>query len=198
MKSPSKEVSLLNQIILFKTHINNNFMFASLFQFQQVYNQFYSAILPEVTHFLTWVCRSHDLPLALTWAPCARQGKGGSRHSDENFSECVSTIDSACFVLDENSNHFLEACSEHHLLQGEGIVGKAFKATKLFFVPEVTTFSKTNYPLAHHANISGLHAALAVPLKTNSMLRLSLFWSFSSLNLALTPRRNKRCSSHCL
>ncbi|KAJ4880808.1 Protein NLP2 [Raphanus sativus] len=134
-------------------------------EFQQVYNQFYSAILPEVTDFLTWVCRSHDLPLALTWARCARQGKGGSRHSDENFSECVSTIDSACFVLDENSHHFLVACSEHHLLQGEGIVGKAFKATKLFFVPEVTTFSKTNYPLAHHANISGLHAALAVPLK---------------------------------
>ncbi|KAJ0247219.1 RWP-RK domain-containing protein [Hirschfeldia incana] len=134
-------------------------------EFQQVYNQFYSAILPEVTEFLTWVCRSYDLPLALTWAPCARQGNDGSRHSDENISQCVSTIDSACFVLDENSHHFLEACSEHHLLQGEGIVGKAFKATKLFFVPEVTTFSKTNYPLAHHANISGLHAALAVPLK---------------------------------
>ncbi|KAL0699108.1 hypothetical protein Bca4012_055230 [Brassica carinata] len=132
---------------------------------EQVYNQFYSAILPEVTGFLTWVCRLYDLPLALTWAPCARQGKDGSRHSDENFSVCVSTIDSACFVLDENSHHFLEACSEHHLLQGEGIVGKAFKATKLFFVPEVTSFSKTNYPLAHHANISGLHAALAVPLK---------------------------------
>ncbi|CAH8384095.1 unnamed protein product [Eruca vesicaria subsp. sativa] len=134
-------------------------------EFQQVYNQFYSAILPEVTDFLTWICRSYDLPLALTWAPCVRQGKDGPRHSDENFSECVSTIDSACFVLDEQSHHFLEACSEHHLLQGEGIVGKAFKATKLFFVPEVTTFSKTNYPLAHHANISGLHAALAVPLK---------------------------------
>ncbi|CAF1711335.1 unnamed protein product [Brassica oleracea var. botrytis] len=135
-------------------------------EFQKVYNQFYSAILPEVTDFLRWVCRSYDLPLALTWALCARQGKDGSRHSDENISQCVSTINSACFVLDEQSHHFLEACSEHHLLQGEGIVGKAFKATKLFFVPEVTTFSKTNYPLAHHANISGLHAAfLAVPLK---------------------------------
>lgn len=112
------------------------------------------------------MCRLYDLPLALTWAPCARQGKGGSRHSDENFSECVSTVDPACFVLDEQSHNFLEACSEHHLLQGEGIVGKAFKASKLFFVPEVTTFSKTNYPLAHHAKISGLHAALAVPLKS--------------------------------
>ncbi|ESQ53579.1 hypothetical protein EUTSA_v10024319mg [Eutrema salsugineum] len=135
-------------------------------EFLQVYNHFYHAALPEVSDFLTSVCRSYELPLALTWAPCARQGKGGSRHSDENFSECVSTVDSACFVLDELSHHFLEACSEHHLLQGEGIVGKAFKAIKLFFVPEVTTFSKTNYPLAHHAKISGLHAALAVPLKS--------------------------------
>ncbi|KAF8105285.1 hypothetical protein N665_0160s0020 [Sinapis alba] len=134
----------------------------------EVYNDFYYAALPEISDFLASVCRSYDLPLALSWAPCARQGKGGSRHSDENFSQCVSTIDSACFVLDEESKYFLEACSEHHLLQGEGIVGKAFKATKLCFVPEVITFSKTNYPLAHHAKISGLHAALAVPLKSKS------------------------------
>ncbi|KAL0726051.1 hypothetical protein Bca4012_022144 [Brassica carinata] len=134
-------------------------------EFLQGYKQFYCAVIPEVSVFLTSVCRSYDLPLALTWAPCARQGRGGTRHSDENFSECVSTVDSACFVLDQQSHNFQEACSEHHLLQGEGIVGKAFKATKLFFVPEVTTFSKTNYPLAHHAKISGLHAALAVPLK---------------------------------
>ncbi|CAH2051484.1 unnamed protein product [Thlaspi arvense] len=132
----------------------------------EVYNDFYYAALPEISDFLASVCRSYNLPLALSWAPCARQGKSGSRHSDENFSQCVSTVDPACFVLDEQSHNFLEACSEHHLLQGEGIVGKAFKATKLFFVPEVTTFSKTNYPLAHHAKISGLHAALAVPLKS--------------------------------
>ncbi|KAJ4889144.1 Protein NLP1 [Raphanus sativus] len=132
----------------------------------EVYDDLYYAALPEISDFLESVCRTYDLPLALSWAPCARQGKGGSRHSDENFSQCVSTIDSACFVLDEESKYFLEACFEHHLLQGEGIVGKAFKATKLCFVPEVTTFSKTNYPLAHHAKISGLHAALAVPLKS--------------------------------
>ncbi|EFH62359.1 predicted protein [Arabidopsis lyrata subsp. lyrata] len=139
-------------------------------EFLQVYSDFYCAALPEIKDFLATVCRSYDLPLALSWAPCARQGKVGSRHSDENFSQCVSTIDSACSVPDEQSKIFWEACSEHHLLQGEGIVGKAFKATKLFFVPEVTTFSKTNYPLAHHAKISGLHAALAVPLKSKSGL----------------------------
>ncbi|CAF2088590.1 unnamed protein product [Brassica rapa] len=137
-------------------------------EFLQVYNDFYYAALPEISDFLASVCRSYDLPLALSWAPCDRQGKGGSRHSDENFSQCVSTIDSACFVLDEQSKCFLEACSEYHLLQGEGMVGKAFKETKLFFVPEVTIFSKTNYALSHHAKVSGLHAALAVPLKGKS------------------------------
>ncbi|CAH8359177.1 unnamed protein product [Eruca vesicaria subsp. sativa] len=137
-------------------------------EFLQVYSDFYCAALPEISDFLASVCRSYDLPLALSWAPCNRQGKGGSRHSDENFSQCVSTIDSACFVLDEESKCFLEACSEYHLLQGEGMVGKAFEETKLFFVPEVTIFSKTNYALAHHAKISGLHAALAVPLKGKS------------------------------
>ncbi|EOA29831.1 hypothetical protein CARUB_v10012927mg [Capsella rubella] len=139
-------------------------------EFLQVYSDFYCAALPEIKDFLATVCRLYDLPLALSWAPCAPQGKHGSRHSDDNFSQCVSTTDSACSVLDEQSKSFWEACSEHHLLQGEGIVGKAFKATKLFFVPEVTTFSKTNYPLAHHAKISGLHAALAVPLKSKSGL----------------------------
>ncbi|KAJ4897060.1 Protein NLP1 [Raphanus sativus] len=134
----------------------------------EVYSDFYNAALPEISDFLATVCRSYDLPLALSWAPCDRQGKGGSRHSDENFSQCVSTIDSACFVLDEESKCFLEACSEYHLLQGEGMVGKAFEETKLFFVPEVTIFSKTNYALAHHAKVSGLHAALAVPLKGKS------------------------------
>ncbi|KAL0885332.1 hypothetical protein Bca101_009314 [Brassica carinata] len=134
----------------------------------EVYSDFYCAALPEISDFLATVCTSYDLPLALSWAPCDRQGKGGSRHSDENFSQCVSTIDSACFVLDEQSKCFLEACSEYHLLHGEGMVGKAFKETKLFFVPEVTIFSKTNYALAHHAKVSGLHAALAVPLKGKS------------------------------
>ncbi|CAN8270856.1 unnamed protein product [Cochlearia groenlandica] len=134
-------------------------------EFLQVYSDFYIAALPEISNFLASTCKSYNLPLALTWAPCARHGKHGSRHSDENFARCVSTIDSACFVHDEDISSFLEACSEHHLLTGEGIVGKAFEATKLFFVPEVTTFSKTNYPLLHHAKISGLHAALAVPLK---------------------------------
>ncbi|VVA99376.1 unnamed protein product [Arabis nemorensis] len=135
-------------------------------EFLQVDSDFYYAALPEISDFLASVCRSYELPLALSWTPCAMRGKSGSRHSDENFFECVSTIDSACFVLDEESKNFLDACSEHHLLRGEGIVGKAFKSTKLFFVPEVTAFSKTNYPLAHHAKISGLHAALAVPLKS--------------------------------
>ena len=151
-----------------------------------MYNQFYHAALPEVSNFLASVCRSYDLPLALTWAPCARQeGRGGSRHSDENFSECVSTVDSACFVLDQQSYHFQVACSEHHLLQGEGIVGKAFRRTKLFFVPEVTTFSKTNYSLAHHAKISGLHAALAVPLKNkfNGSVEFVLEFFFPKLCL---------------
>ncbi|EFH43339.1 RWP-RK domain-containing protein [Arabidopsis lyrata subsp. lyrata] len=166
LNPPSREVcqnGLINQTLTSSIHRNNDIVFLNV-------------IIPFCFSF----CRLYDLPLALTWAPCARQGKVGSRHSDENFSECVSTVDDACIVPDHQSRHFLEACSEHHLLQGEGIVGKAFKATKLFFVPEVTTFSKTNYPLAHHAKISGLHAALAVPLKNkfNSSVEFVLEFFF--------------------
>ncbi|KAE8716927.1 Protein NLP1 [Hibiscus syriacus] len=108
----------------------------------------------------------YKLPLALTWAPCLNQGKSGCRHSDENFYRCVSTLDSACFVADEGLSGFLEACSEHHLFRGQGIVGRAFTTNKQCFATDITAFSKTNYPLSHHARMFGLRAAVAVPLQS--------------------------------
>lgn len=132
----------------------------------EVYNELYQAALPEIAEVLESVCKPHRLPLALTWAPCLQQSKPGCRHSDENYSQCVSTLDSACIVADEDTRGFLEACSEHHLLLGQGIVGRAFKTSKQCFATNITYFSKTNYPLAHHARMLKLHAALAIPLRS--------------------------------
>lgn len=115
---------------------------------------------------LTSVCKTHRLPLALTWAPCVQQGKGGCRHSDENYARCVSTVDSACLVIDLDIMGFHEACSEHHLFRGQGIVGTAFSTNKPCFATDITAFSKTEYPLSHHARMFGLHAAVAIPLRS--------------------------------
>lgn len=129
-------------------------------------NNFDEGALPEIAAILRSICKEHRLPLALTWAPCIWQGKGGRRHSDDNVERCVSTVDFACFVADTKLSDFHEACSEHHLLRGQGIVGRAFATHKQCFATNITEFSKTNYPLSHHARMFGLHAAVAIPLRS--------------------------------
>ncbi|TYI44012.1 hypothetical protein ES332_A01G207700v1 [Gossypium tomentosum] len=129
-------------------------------------NELYQAALPEIAEVLRSVCKTYKLPLALTWAPCLNQGKSGCRHSYENFYHCVSTVDAACFVADEEFSEFLEACSEHHMFRGQGVVGRAFTTNKQCFATDITAFSKTNYPLSHHARMFGLRGAVAIPLQS--------------------------------
>ncbi|GMI70560.1 NIN-like protein 2 [Hibiscus trionum] len=129
-------------------------------------NELYQAALPEIAEVLRSVCKTYNLPLGLTWAPCLSQGKNGCRHSDENFYHCVSTVDTACFVADKDFSDFLEACSEHHLFRGQGVVGRAFTTNKQCFATDITVFSKTNYPLSHHARMFGLRGAVAIPLRS--------------------------------
>lgn len=127
-------------------------------------NQSHQAALPQILEVLTSVCRQYRLPLALTWASCLQQGKEGPRHSNENYEFCVSTVDSACFVADQHYLGFQEACSEHHLLRGQGIVGRAFTINQPCFAADITAFSRKEYPLAHHARMLGLCCATAIPL----------------------------------
>ncbi|CBI40717.3 unnamed protein product, partial [Vitis vinifera] len=129
-------------------------------------NKFYQAALPEILEVLTSACGTHGLPLAQTWVPCIQQGKWGSRHTDGNYIHCVSTVDSACCVADPRTQGFHEACSEHHLLKGQGIAGRAFTTNEPCFSADITSFSKTQYPLSHHARMFGLCAAVAIRLRS--------------------------------
>ncbi|KAL3539145.1 hypothetical protein ACH5RR_002511 [Cinchona calisaya] len=126
----------------------------------------YRVALAEIQSLLRSVCDMHKLPLAQTWAPCCKQGKGGCRHSDENYAHCVSTIDSACYVRDPQVMDFHVACSEHHLLKGEGVPGGAFTTNQPCFATDITAFSKTEYPLSHHAKLFGLRASVAIRLRS--------------------------------
>ncbi|KAK3038833.1 hypothetical protein RJ639_028555 [Escallonia herrerae] len=126
----------------------------------------YEATFPEVLELLRSACEAHRLPLAQTWVPCIQQGKGGSRHSDENLVLCVSTVDSACYVAEPLIKGFHEACSEHHLLKGQGVAGGAFMTNQPCFSPDVTSYSKSEYPLSHHARMFGLRAAVAIRLRS--------------------------------
>ncbi|KAG9150556.1 hypothetical protein Leryth_024827, partial [Lithospermum erythrorhizon] len=120
----------------------------------------FQAALPEILEVLKTACVTHKLPLAQTWVPCVQQGKGGSRHSDENLDRCVSTVDSACYIADSSIRGFHEACSEHHLLKGQGVAGNAFNTNEPCFSHDVTSYSKTEYPLSHHAMMFGVRAAV--------------------------------------
>ncbi|KAK1553789.1 hypothetical protein Q3G72_003638 [Acer saccharum] len=129
-------------------------------------NKSYQAALPEIQEVLRCACETHRLPLAQTWISCAEQGKGGCRHSDENFIHCVSTVDQACYVADPEMWSFHEACSEHHLLKGQGVAGKAFLTNEACFSPDITSYIKTEYPLSHHAKMLGLCGAVAIRLRS--------------------------------
>ncbi|XP_059314493.1 protein NLP2 [Lycium ferocissimum] len=131
-------------------------------------NESYLAALAEIQYILTCVCDTHKLPLAQTWAPCIQQGKGGCLQSDENenFASCVSTVDSACYVPDPQVVPFHAACSEHHLLKGEGVAGGAFNTNQPCFATDITAFSKAEYPLSHDARMFGLCSAVAIRLRS--------------------------------
>ncbi|KAL5201718.1 hypothetical protein ABZP36_036072 [Zizania latifolia] len=125
----------------------------------------YKDALPEILEVLRAACITHKLPLAQTWVTCAQQGKRGSRHSDENYRYCVSTIDAACYVNEPQMQSFHEACSEHHLLAGQGVAGKAFTTNQPCFLPDIGSSTKLEYPLSHHAKIFSLKGAVAIRLR---------------------------------
>ncbi|CAA0823210.1 Protein NLP2 [Striga hermonthica] len=129
-------------------------------------NEPYQDSLREIQNVLKYICDTHKLPLAQTWVPCSQQHEGICRKSNETSACCISTIDSACYIADENVMGFHEACSGYHLLKGEGIVGKAFASNRMFFAEDIRTYSKTEYPLAHHARIFNLCASGAIRLRS--------------------------------
>lgn len=134
--------------------------------FNQVHSDSYQVVLPEIIEVVRAVCETHRLPLAQTWVPCIQHGKKGSRHTEKTYADCVSTEDAACCISDPRVRGFHDACSEHHLFRGQGVVGKAFTTNQPCFSKDITAFSKTEYPLSHYARMFGLQAAVAIRLQS--------------------------------
>ncbi|MED6119229.1 hypothetical protein PIB30_009878 [Stylosanthes scabra] len=126
----------------------------------------YETALPEIQEVLRSACEIHKLPLAQTWIPCIQQGKEGCRHSEDNYLHCISPVEHACYVGHPSIQSFHEACSEHHLLKGQGVAGGAFMTNQPCFATDITLLSKTDYPLSHHARMFGLRAAVAIRLRS--------------------------------
>nr|XP_027190437.1 protein NLP4 isoform X2 [Cicer arietinum] len=126
----------------------------------------YETALPEIQEVLRSACEMHKLPLAQTWIPCIQQGKDGCRHSDDNYVHCISPVEYACYIGDSSVRFFHEACMEHHLLKGQGVAGGAFMTNQPCFSADITSLSKIDYPLSHHARLFGLRAAVAIRLRS--------------------------------
>ncbi|KAM0919762.1 hypothetical protein ACQ4PT_007931 [Festuca glaucescens] len=73
---------------------------------------------------------------------------------------------------------FHQACSEHHLFRGEGVVGKALGTNDPCFSPDITTCSKVEYPLSHSAKFFSLRAAVAIRLRSVKTGNMDLILEF--------------------
>ncbi|KAK9059142.1 hypothetical protein SSX86_021761 [Deinandra increscens subsp. villosa] len=133
------------------------------------------AALAEITDVLRAVCHAHRLPVALTWIPCNYNEqvgdeiikvrvRGHNGNSTEKSILCIQT--DACYVNDREMQGFVQACSEHHLEESQGIAGKALQSNHPFFFPDVKEYHVNQYPLVQHARKYGLNAAVAIRLRS--------------------------------
>ncbi|CAL5069412.1 unnamed protein product [Urochloa decumbens] len=139
---------------------------------QKVYSENQKSAFTEILDVLRAICHAHMLPLALTWVPtsnsidngyCAGKNVG----VDSQSGKAVLRIhESACYINDAKMQGFLHASAERHLEKGQGIAGRALKSNLPFFSPDVREYSIEDYPLAHHARKFGLHAAVAIRLRS--------------------------------
>ncbi|KAL8263668.1 hypothetical protein R6Q59_021798 [Mikania micrantha] len=132
-------------------------------------------VLAEISDVLRAVCHAHRMPLALTWIPCSYNEQAGdeikkvrvggrNNNSAEKQILCIQT--DACYVNDREMQGFVQACSEHHLEESQGIAGKALQSNHPFFFPDVKEYHINHYPLVQHARRYGLNAAVAIRLRS--------------------------------
>ncbi|KAJ0594675.1 putative transcription factor Nin-like family [Helianthus annuus] len=142
---------------------------------KQCLSQNQMTALAEITDVLRAVCHAHRLPVALTWIPCSYNEQGGDEiikvqvggrncNSTEKSILCIQA--DACYVNDREMQGFVQACSEHHLEESQGIAGKALQSNHPFFFPDVKEYHINEYPLVQHARKYGLNAAVAIRLRS--------------------------------
>nr|XP_016452942.1 PREDICTED: uncharacterized protein LOC107777439 [Nicotiana tabacum] len=113
--------------------------------------------LKEIEEQLSFICRTHQLPLAQTWLPILdRSNVERFTTTEEQFCICTSA-----------GYEFRAACDMFHLGKSQGVVGKAFLTRSSCFCSDITQLSMTEYPLAHVAHRVGLHSSFAICLQSS-------------------------------
>ncbi|XP_075092544.1 protein NLP6-like [Nicotiana tabacum] len=111
----------------------------------------------EIEEQLSFICRTHQLPLAQTWLPIL-DGSSIKRFMTTKEQFCICT--SAGY-------EFRAACDMFHLGKSQGVVSKAFLTRSSCFCSDITQLSMTEYPLAHVAHRVGLHSSFAICLQSS-------------------------------
>ncbi|XP_070018836.1 protein NLP7-like isoform X1 [Nicotiana sylvestris] len=113
--------------------------------------------LKEIEEQLSFICRTHQLPLAQTWLPIL-DGSSIKRFMTTKEQFCICT--SAGY-------EFRAACDMFHLGKSQGVVSKAFLTRSSCFCSDITQLSMIEYPLAHVAHRVGLHSSFAMCLQSS-------------------------------
>ncbi|XP_037421877.1 protein NLP2-like [Triticum dicoccoides] len=132
------------------------------------------SVLTEILDVLKAVCHTHMLPLALAWIPvCPNSNLNVSaEYGDQAIKfglrnkDVLCVQESACYINDMRMHDFLRACAEHPLEKGQGVAGNAILSNHPFFSSDVREYDMHDYPLVHHARKFGLHAAVAIRLRS--------------------------------
>ncbi|KAF0896144.1 hypothetical protein E2562_019640 [Oryza meyeriana var. granulata] len=168
-------------MIKFTSELNNDIVILQSVQLttvstrrhSQSYTRNQKLAFMEIFDVLRAVCQTHLLPLALAWIPvCKRDahlsaeyGNQGAKFGTRN-KEVLCIHESACYVNDTRMHDFVQVCAEHPLEKGQGVAGNAFLSNNPFFSSDVKDYAMHAYPLANHARKFGLHAAVAIRLRS--------------------------------
>nr|CAB3484989.1 unnamed protein product [Digitaria exilis] len=176
---------------------------------QKVYSENQKSAFIEILDVLRAICHAHMLPLALTWVPKSNGIDNGycvgkNIGVDPQSGKAVLRVhESACYINDAKMQGFLHACAERHLEKGQGIAGRALKSNLPFFSPDIREYSIEDYPLAHHARKFGLHAAVAIRLRSTYTVSEAEVDNVSASTAAMykktngnLPTGNSESSSH--
>ncbi|KAA8519353.1 hypothetical protein F0562_013609 [Nyssa sinensis] len=125
----------------------------------------------EIEKALEVLPKNHELPFVIVWVSCRQ-------YSDVAYSGIP---EKSCTSFYENSGQVLHGIIttsltlswlkiqslELHLKRGQGVAGKAYLSRNACFCSDITHFSFSDYPLAHHARIHKLAGSFAICLRSS-------------------------------